>query len=279
MILPHHPNPRLESAAAIVSGNVHGVEMTSGPNLHNGINPYSLVDWYRYLNCGYFVAAVGGTDKMAASTAVGMVRTYSKISEDKEFTYEEWKESLKRGNTFATYGPLLNFTVGGKEMGSRIEMSSRGGTLDIEWEAASVTIPMSRVELIVNGEVRESQAVSPDRASGLWSVKAGKSSWYAMLVRGHYADQREIITAHSSPVMVQVDGSPFFASADAVSILEQIEGAMAYLETIGTRADEKSYKRMRLNLESAHRSLHNRMHQMGHYHKHSPYTNHEGHDA
>ncbi len=64
VVLPHFPNPRAEHAAAIVSGDVDGVEMTSWGNLYGGIDPYSLADWYRYLNCGYLVAAVGGTDKM-----------------------------------------------------------------------------------------------------------------------------------------------------------------------------------------------------------------------
>ena len=79
VVLPHFPHPRAEHAAAIVSGEIDGVEMTSWDNLYGGIDPYSLSDWYRYLNCGYFVAAVGGTDKMAATTAVGAVRTYAKL--------------------------------------------------------------------------------------------------------------------------------------------------------------------------------------------------------
>ena len=66
-------------------------------------------------------------------------------------------------------------------------------------------------------------------------------------------------------------------AADAVTILEQIEGAMAYLDTVGTRAEDAAYKRMRLVLTSAHRTLHNQMHQMGCYHDHTPLTNHEEH--
>ena len=274
VILPHFPNPRLENAAAIVTGNVDGVEMTSWGFLYGGIDPYSLADWYRYLNCGYFVAAVGGTDKMSADTAVGTVRTYTRIPVDREFTYDEWKKAIRTGETFVTYGPLLHFTVDGKSMGSRIQMSAKGGTVDISWEVASVTIPMSRVELIVNGVIRESQTVSPDKASGNWNVKVNESSWYALLVRGHYPDKPEIIAAHSSPVIIDIDGSQLLAAADAVTILEQIEGALAYIDTIGTKADDKIYKRMRLLLESTHRSVHNRMHQMGQYHRHSPLTDH-----
>jgi hypothetical protein len=277
VVLPHFPNPRLENAAAIVTGNIDGVEMTSWGNLYGGIDPYSLTDWYRYLNCGYFVAAVGGTDKMSADTAVGTVRTYARIPDNQEFTYDAWKESVRKGHTFVTYGPLIDFNVDGKPAGSQIEMSSGGGTVDISWEVASVTVPMTKVELVVNGEVRESVSVSQWKGSGNWRLPVTKSSWAAILVRGHYPDQPEIITTHTSPVMIRLNNSQMLAAADALTILEQIEGAMAYLDTIGTRADEKTYKRMRMVLTSAHRTVHNRMHEMGYYHQHTPTLDHPEH--
>jgi hypothetical protein len=275
VVLPHFPNPRAEHAASIVSGEIDAVEMTSWQNLYSGIDPYSLSDWYRYLNCGYLLAGVGGTDKMTASTAVGTVRTYARLAvpgaaPGTPFTYEAWKEAIRRAETFVTYGPLLEFSVEGLPMGSRIEMPASGGTVNVVWQAASATIPMSRVELIVNGEIRESLSVPPWSASGSWRVRVDKSAWLALLVRGHYADKPEIITAHGTPVMIQLEGSPMLPAADAVTILEQIEGAMAFLDTVGTRADDRIYKRMRLVLESAHRALHNRMHQAGHFHEHSP---------
>ena len=277
VVLPHFPQPRAEHAASIVSGDVDALEMTSWGNLYGGIDPYSLSDWYRYLNCGYLVAAVGGTDKMSADTAVGTVRTYARIPSDQPFTYENWKEAVRRAETFVTYGPLLEFTVNGRPPGSRIEMSASGGTVDVMWQVASVTIPISRVELVVNGEIRESVPTSPGQGSGSWPVKVEKSAWLALLVRGHYADKPEIIAAHSTPVMVDVAGSPLLAAADAVTILEQIEGALAYLDTVGTRANDTAYKRMRLVLTSAHRNLHNRMHHLGFYHDHTPVTDHPEH--
>ena len=277
VVLPHFPNPRAEHAASVVGGDIDAIEMTSWGNLYGGIDPYSLADWYRYLNCGYLVAAVGGTDKMSASTAVGTVRTYARIAPEEAFTYETWMDAVRRAETFVTYGPLLEFAVDGHPMGSRIEMSSSGGTVDVTWQVASVTIPMSRVELIVNGEIRESVAVRSREGSGHWSVKVDKSSWLALLVRGHYADKPEIIAAHSSPVMAIIEGSPLLAATDAVTILEQIEGALAYLDTVGTRAEDTAYKRMRLVLQSSHRTLHNRMHQLGYYHGHTPVTDHPEH--
>ena len=278
VVIPHFPNPRAEHAVTIVEGEADAVEMTAWGNLYGGIDPYSLLDWYRYLNCGYKVAAVGGTDKMSSQTAVGTVRTYARIPAGTEFTYNEWMRAVRRGETFVTYGPLLEFAVDGHPSGARIAMSAAGGTVDVLWNASSVTVPMTRVELIVNGEVRESQPVASDSAEGRWSVKLDRSSWLALLVRGHYADKPEIITAHTSPVMVDVAGSPFFSAADAMTILEQIEGSMAYLDTVGTRAETKTYREMRLILTAAHRELHNRLHAKGHFHRHTPKTQrHSGH--
>ncbi|MBI5722419.1 MAG: CehA/McbA family metallohydrolase [Planctomycetes bacterium] len=277
VVMPHFPNPRAENAAAILSGDVNGVEMTSWGSLYAGINPYSLSDWYRYLNCGHFVAAVAGTDKMSASTAVGTVRTYARIDTDRQFTYEAWKDAIRKGQTFVTYGPLMEFAVEGCGPGARLELPPGGGTLDVTWQLASVTVPMSRVELVVNGEIRCGQTINPGEARGHWSVKVDRSSWLALLVRGHYSDKPEIIAAHSSPVMAAVKGSEFFAAADAMTILQQIEGSLAYLDTVGTRTQTQAYRRMRMILTAAHRSLHNRMHQAGHYHEHTIATGHKEH--
>jgi len=276
-IFPHFPNPRAENAVSIINGDVDAIEMTSGSSTYKGIDPYSLSDWYRYLNCGYFVPAVGGTDKMSAVTAVGTVRTYARIDAEKEFTYENWKDAIKSGNTFVTYGPLMEFAVEGKEAGSRIKMTKTGGRVDVSWKLASVTMPMSRLDLIVNGEVHQSRTVKPTEDKGNFTVRIDKSSWVCLLVRGHFPGMAEIITAHSSPVIIEVEGSPFSSSADALTILEQIEGTLAYLDTVGTRAETAEYKRMRMVLTSAHRSLHNNMHRMGYFHKHTVVDDHPEH--
>ena len=266
VVIPHFPDPRAEHAASIVAGEVDAIEMTSWEDSYSGISPYSLVDWYRYLNCGYQIAAVGGTDKMSADVAIGMVRTYARLPDGVDFSYETWKDAIRRGQTFATYGPLVEFFVDGKPMGSRFAMASSGGTVDVTWLAESVTVPMTSVELVVNGEIRERADIRAWRAAGSWSLHLDRSSWVALLVRGKYPEQPEMIAAHTSAVFVDVDGTEHLAAADAVTILEQIEGAMAYVDTVGTRADDVAFKRMKLILTAAHRTLRNRLHVEGHDH-------------
>jgi len=277
VVIPHFPNPRLEHAATIIEGDADAVEMTSWGNQYGGIDPYSLSDWYRYLNNGYLVGAVAGTDKMSATTAVGTVRTYARLQPGTPFTYDAWMDAVRRAETFATYGPLIEFNVDGHAMGARIAMRRRGGTVDVAWEAASVTVPMTRIELVANGEIVDGQAVDANCAAGTFRHNCERSTWLALLVRGHHPGKPEIIAAHSSPVMVDVEGSPFYCAADTLTILDQIEGAIAYLDTVGTRAETQVYKRMRLILTSAHRKLHNRMHQAGVYHDHTATNDHEEH--
>ena len=101
------------------------------------------------------------------------------------------------------------------------------------------------------------------------------STWLALLIRGQYKGKPEMIAAHSSPVSVCVGEQPFFAAADAVTILEHIEGALAYLDTLAPRPGAKRLKQMRMKLTAAHRQLHNELHRRGHDHQHIHADQHE----
>ncbi len=133
-----------------------------------------------------------------------------------------------------------NSTLTASPMGSRIELPASGGTLDVTWQVASVTMPMSRVELIVNGEIRQSQAVAPDDSQRVLVDQGGSelldgACWCAGIIR---------TSPRSSPPIpprswCRWPGRRCLAAADAVTILEQIEGALAYLDTVGTRAEDR----------------------------------------
>ena len=279
-VLPHFPNPRAEAAAAIVSELIDGVEMTSWGDHYSGINPYSLSDWYRYLNCGYHLPAVGGTDKMSANTAVGTVRTYAKL--DGPFTYKAWMDAVRAGRTFATYGALAELRVedrrGFAEAGGTVALDG-DATLNVAWSVASATIPVTAVELVMNGETVECARLDALLGSrdGAFAVRTRGSCWLALRIRGHQPGKPEIIIAHTSAVMVTVNGQRPINAPDAATILDQIEGATAFIKTLGTRAQEKQFKLALAELTAAHRALHNRMHEMGQYHHHITEDKHPGH--
>jgi hypothetical protein len=74
VVLPQFPDPRCEHAAGLITGVIDATKMTSWGMLNDGIDPYSLLDYCRYLNWSNFVAAVGRTDRIAATTAIGAIR-------------------------------------------------------------------------------------------------------------------------------------------------------------------------------------------------------------
>ena len=72
VINPHFPNPNGEPAALVATGRLDGIEMIRK-------NPFNHSEYYRYLNCGYRLPLVGGTDKMSSDVPVGLYRTYARI--------------------------------------------------------------------------------------------------------------------------------------------------------------------------------------------------------
>jgi hypothetical protein len=185
VVLPHFPNPRAEHAASIISGDIDALEMTAWGDLYSGIDPYSLSDWYRYLNCGYRVAAVGGTDKMWSSTAVGAVRTYARLAAGPALHVRELDGGGPAGRDFRHLWPVAGLRWMAKRWAARLQCRQGGGTLDVTWQVATVTVPVRQVDLIVNGEVRESALI--DGEPGCWKlVRTDRARFVAGAARARW---------------------------------------------------------------------------------------------
>ncbi len=278
VVLPHAPNPQLERAADIVLGLVHAIEMMTFNPFSWQITPYGLLDWYRYLNLGYQVPVVGGSDKMSASALLGGIRTYAQLGE-REFSYENWMAAVKAGNTFVTVGPLLEFSVEGLPPGSQLELPKGGGTVTVSWRVASAAMPIEAVEVVLGGYTVERQTLSGALAgAGSCSLRITESTWVALRLRGSHAEDSDEIAAHSSAVMARVDGQRPFHREDALAVLEQIEGALAYVDTLAPRPAARRFKQIRATIESAYTRLHQLMHQRGIFHQHHAPHQHDEHE-
>ena len=277
VVMPHAPNPQCERAADIVLGLVHAVEMMIFNPYESQISPYGIADWYRFLNLGYHLPVVGGSDKMSAQSLLGGIRTYTQL-DGREFTYENWMAATRAGNTFVTVGPLVEMFVDGQHPGKTIDLPKGGGTVTVTWKVESVRIPISGIEVVVGGRTRKEYVLENAlETQGSTDLKIDESTWVALRVRSSYRDDVNGVAAHSSSVQIRIAEKSLFSSIDAVEIIKQIEGTMAYIDTIAARPDADRYRKMRATLESAHNRMHQRMHQNGIYHKHSPLHNHGEH--
>ena len=81
--------------------------------------------WYRLLNCGFHLPTAAGTDAMANFASlrgpVGLNRVYAKVPAG-PLNIGTWLDSIKHGRTFATNGPLLGFSLGGKQLGDELRL-------------------------------------------------------------------------------------------------------------------------------------------------------------
>ena len=78
-------------------------------------------------------------------------------------------------------------------------------------------------------------------------------------------------------MQVRVDGKRPFKREDALAVLEQIEGALAYVDTLAPRPAAQRFKQVRATIEAAHNRLHQLMHRQGIYHEHNPLHEHGEH--
>ncbi|MGH7628013.1 MAG: CehA/McbA family metallohydrolase [Gemmatimonadales bacterium] len=183
--------------------------------------------WYRLLNAGFRIAAGAGTDAMANFASlrgpVGLNRVYAKL--DGPLSRERFHAALKAGHTFATNGPLLEFTLGGREIGQEIALPEGGGRLRLHARLRSY-VPVERFELVSRGRVAAEFAVGADSMAAVvdTAIDVAGSGWYTVRAWSRAARHPVLDSyypfATTSPIYVTVGGAPIRSPADAAYFLK-----------------------------------------------------------
>ena len=238
VINPHFPNPNGEPAALVATGRLDGVEMLRQTRPNH-------MEYYRYLNCGYRLPLVGGTDKMSSDVPVGLYRTYALLPDDQEFTYENWCRSVASGRTFLSGGPIIHLSVDGMEVGDTLSMSGPG-SVEVEAWTESV-LPVFSLEIVQNGQVvARTESLSGSRRLELKEkIRIDEHSWIAARTGAfdyfdivpHHDGWNRGVFAHTSPIYVACGGEwDMFDPATAQYMLTLIDGDLSYIrDTAGVR--------------------------------------------
>jgi hypothetical protein len=182
--------------------------------------------YYHLLNCGIRLAASGGSAMGVMRVPLGYNRTYVKV--EAELTQQNILQALAQGKTFATSGPLLFFTVDGKECGETIRLfSDDKKAIRIISRLKSIE-PIESFEIIHNGKIIKQVLLNgkipdPVLESELnLEIYPEKSGWLA--ARTLYFNQNRFVRqAHTSPVYVLVDNKPIKSGEDALQMIEWID--------------------------------------------------------
>jgi len=181
--------------------------------------------WHRLLNCGFRIPATAGTDvflNRIASDLPGGDRVYVHI--DGPLTYDKWIDGLKAGRSFVTNGPMLRFSVNGKEPGSVLKIEAKA-KVAVKATARSA-FPLSDAELIHNGKVIATAKLSADKLSATIDeeIVLERGGWLAFRARGPgTADTASYtLNAHTNPIYLDT-GLEYRSVDDARQFLKWLD--------------------------------------------------------
>ena len=245
MVAAHFPLPYAEIAADIVEGKIDAIETQA---LSPGLDDPAVIEWYRFLNLGYRLPVVAGTDKMSAEVPIGAVRAYVHLLVDEPLSFETWAAAARAGRTFVTSGPILELSVEGREPGDVIRMET-GGRLEVAVRARAAQPMITTVELIVNGRVTAATESAATTEMTLFeTVEIDAGSWIAARSRSSTEIQSAFTTsmaAHTSPVYVEVASRPLVPRPVDVEAIEQvILGARTWIAELAAVAEPPERARM-----------------------------------
>jgi hypothetical protein len=231
VVLAHFPVPYGETAALLATGRLDAVETIA-------YDDYNISEYYRYLNAGYKIPIVAGTDKMTSEVPIGLMRTYAGAGDapKDEADYWEWCAGIKRGDTMVSSGPLLWLTVNGSPPGTTLTDLPGPVQVDVELETI---FPVDAVEIIIDGTVYHREVISPSVGAHRFTlaVPVNGDSWILARCFGegegylrHNDTWERPVMAHTSPVYLTARSSyDKFDLAVATNMLAIVEGARRYV--------------------------------------------------
>lgn len=169
------------------------IEVVNGYELADpGAFDRNLSRYFRLLNIGRRYTAVGSSDSHKLTNEwAGYPRTYVRVPDDRPevASAQEIARSLKAGHTVVSLGPFVDAHVG--QVGPGDTVSTTPGVVPLEISVrAALWVSVSRVDVVVNGEVTDSLDVTRrgQRTGLAWSqtvdVPATNDCWISVVVRG-----------------------------------------------------------------------------------------------
>ena len=179
--------------------------------------------WYRLLNLGFHVPAGGGTDATTDYAApirghVGMDRVYAWVP-GWPLNIEVWFEALKKGRTFATNGPLIEFALAGRRVGEELKFDGAQAAVPFTAKLRSI-VPVDHFEVVCNGQVARTLTLTGarDSADVNGTLPMKESGWCVLRAssdKAEYPVLDNYVYATTSPVYVTIGGKPPRSPEDA----------------------------------------------------------------
>jgi TolB protein len=191
--------------------------------------------------------------------AVGTTRIYVRV--DEALNFNSYMQALKRGRSFVTNGPLLEFRAGGGQPGDVIQRTKGEVAFTLDLHTA---VPVDSLYVLVNGEVawRGKGLESPGSVRAQGSVKVPAGGWIAAVASGgtttHWPAMDSYAYAHTAPLWIGKSASvdPAAAAQAARDLLLALDVAEARVNAAYAGAD---VPKLRAHFQKARRTLEERI--------------------
>ena len=153
----------------------------------------------------------------------------------------------KKGRTFATNGPLLEFTLGEQQIGDEVTLAAPQNAVAFKAKLRSI-VPVDHLEVVCNGKVAQTLQLDTARTSSDVSgtLPIGESGWCVLRASSDAAEYPVLdnyVYATTSPIYITVGGKAPRAPEDAKYFAAWIdrvtEATAAYPDW--NSAEEKAY--------------------------------------
>jgi TolB protein len=213
--------------------------------------------WYKLLNLGFRLPAGAGTDATADYAApirghVGMDRVYAWVPRW-PLNMEIWFEALKRGRTFATNGPLIEFTLAEQRVGDELRFDGVQSAVPFTAKLRSI-VPVDHFEVVCNGRVAKTLELTGARDSAdiTGTLPLKESGWCVLRASSEDAEYPVLdhyVYATTSPVYMTMGGkaprSPLDAKYFAAWIDRTIDTTSHYPDWNSLAEKEYVLRRLR----------------------------------
>jgi hypothetical protein len=206
--------------------------------------------WYRLLNLGFRLPAGAGTDAMANFASlrgpVGMNRVFARVPGG-WLDEKVWLDALKKGRTFATNGPLLEFSLGEQQIGDELALPQAQEAVRFAAKLRSI-VPVDHLDVVCNGRVAATLKLDAGRSSSdaRGTIPVAESGWCLLRASSDAAEYPVLdnyVYATTSPIYISVGGKKPHSPEDAqyfVAWIDRVaEATAAYPDW--NSADEKKY--------------------------------------
>ena len=189
--------------------------------------------YYDFLNLGCKLTASAGSDVPWGGT-IGEVRAYAFLGK-KSFTADAWFDAFRRGRTFTTSGPMLEFSVDQALPGDELKITS-DRQLRIRARAWGDPKHMSpvKLEIMRHGNIiRSAESQDPKRPEVQldFTVPAGHGCWIAARARAG-----DGTSAHTTPVYVVREGFRFWKLEGLDELIAKRLASLLEIEQLVTEA-------------------------------------------